>query len=592
MARLGSGDRLLAAALTRPWSMLLVVVAALSVVAALWLPAALSGAVDAVLSGHSARITAQIGFLAAVAALSVLAGSLTELLSGYATASTTAWLRRRLLAQLLALGVAGQRQFSAGDLVSRLTGHAAAVGGATVAVTAVVGGLATSVGGVILLGLIDGKLAIVQFVCLVLGVLLIQAFVRDTSEDIARYQSVQSEMSTRLVDAVRGIRTIAASGTVEREVERVLTPLPALALHGRAWWTSLGRLAGRAVVAQAAAEVLVLAVAGLEVAAGGLSPGQFLAAAGYVLLIGTRFYETGYQLAALGRARAGAARAAEVLAIRPPSAGTRPLPSGPGDVTLREVTVRGDDGDVVLDGVSLRVPAGSVVVLAGQSGAGKSALAEVVAGLRAPDDGEALLDGAPIATLAPADLRRAVACAFERPALLGDTVAEAIAYGVDAGADDIRRAAAEAAVHDVLARLPSGYDTRLDELRLSGGEIQRIGLARALVRRPRLLVLDDATSSLDTATEARVTEALTTALPGHTRIVVSHRRATAARADLVVWLDDGRVRGLAPHFHLWADPSYREVFAHREEEVSLRTDPGCREPSALREVSAPGEAGE
>jgi ATP-binding cassette subfamily B protein len=115
-------------------------------------------------------------------------------------------------------------------------------------------------------------------------------------------------------------------------------------------------------------------------------------------------------------------------------------------------------------------------------------------------------------------------------------------------------------VDDVVVRLPDGYCTPLAETPLSGGEAQRLGLARAIVHNPRVLIFDDATASLDTITEAAVEQAMATALPGRTRIVVTHRASTAARADLVVWLENGRIRAMAPHAALWREQGYRAVF--------------------------------
>ncbi|WP_440901439.1 ATP-binding cassette domain-containing protein [Actinosynnema sp.] len=216
------------------------------------------------------------------------------------------------------------------------------------------------------------------------------------------------------------------------------------------------------------------------------------------------------------------------------------------EVAAGAVELRGVSAGV-LRGVDLVVEPGSRVAVVGRSGAGKSALARVVAGLTAPESGRVLRGGA-------------AACAFERPALLGETVGAAVAYGTAASPERVERACRAAQVHDVVVRLPLGYATPLADTPLSGGEAQRLGLARAVVRDPEVLVLDDATASLDTVTEATVENALETALPGRTRIVVTHRAATAARADSVVWLEDGRVRGTGDHGRLWLDPDYRAVF--------------------------------
>jgi ATP-binding cassette subfamily B protein len=171
------------------------------------------------------------------------------------------------------------------------------------------------------------------------------------------------------------------------------------------------------------------------------------------------------------------------------------------------------------------------------------------------------LDGVPLPELTHDQLRRAVTYAFEQPVLLQGTVAEAIRFGVTSPPVDRVRAAARAARADgFIVRLPHGYAAPLDATPLSGGERQRLGLARAFAHDARLLILDDATSSLDTATEARIAEALTTHLDGRTRLIITHRQATAARADLVAWLDDGRIRACAPHRELCDHPGYRGIF--------------------------------
>jgi ATP-binding cassette subfamily B protein len=161
-----------------------------------------------------------------------------------------------------------------------------------------------------------------------------------------------------------------------------------------------------------------------------------------------------------------------------------------------------------------------------------------------------LLDGVPLSSLSHDELRGAVGCAFERPSLVGATVGAAIG----AGGEEAARATY---AHEFVTRLPEGYDTVLTEAPMSGGELQRLGLARSWLAR-RLLVLDDATSSVDMVTEMRISTALGAA--GRTRLVVTHRMSTAARADVVVWLEEGCVRAVGPHEELWQQEAYREVF--------------------------------
>ena len=175
------------------------------------------------------------------------------------------------------------------------------------------------------------------------------------------------------------------------------------------------------------------------------------------------------------------------------------------------MTVR-SGGEPVLDGVDVCVPGGAVVAVVGRSGAGKSVLAAVAGRLLDPDTGEVTLDGVPVASIARAALRRAVVYAFDRPALFGGTPREAIAFGVSRPSTaQVLAAARDAAASEFLRRLPAGLDTPSAEAPMSGGEIQRIGLARAFAHadQARLLILDDAMSSLDTVTEMHVSQALT-----------------------------------------------------------------------------------
>ncbi|MGI5484234.1 ATP-binding cassette domain-containing protein [Streptomyces lavendofoliae] len=391
---------------------------------------------------------------------------------------------------------------------------------------------------------------------------LVRTFVRDASDINDRYFDAQG-VATRLLDALTGIRTITAAGTLDREAGRVLGPLPELRRHGSGMWRALARVSSREALAVPLLEVAVLAVAGLELARGRITPGGVLAAAEYVALA----TGVGSLVASAGRlalARATAGRVAEVLAEPPVPYGTAGLPDGPGRLEFRGVTVRGPGGAAVLEDLWLTVPGGALVAVAGRSGSGKSLLAALAGRLADPDEGEVLLDGMPLRDLDRRVLRRAVAYGFERPVLLGDTFADAIAFGPGppAAGDDVVRRAAAARADAFIRRMPRGYATRLADAPISGGEAQRVGLARAFVQAGRVLVLDDVAASLDTVTEHHISRVLTGsgALAGRTRLVVTHRASTAARADLVVWLDGGGVRGRGTHRDLWAQPAYRAAF--------------------------------
>lgn len=557
-----AGGRLLRDCLGRErrWAGLFVLSIAARTGAVLVLPVALGGAIDAAAAGDGmSAALLEVGVVLAVLAVS---DATAELANSYYAAGVVAWVRDRFVRHTLRLWTPGPQAFAAGDLLTRLSVDTA---GPAAFLSLAVGTLVTLVslvGAVIMLGTIEWTLAASVVVGVPLALLAIRLFVAEAGEPLLRYQQLQAGIVTRLVDALHGARTIRACGTIDREVTRVLRPLPELNATGRTVWAAQGRVSWQLLLLVPLLQVLVLCVGGFGVAAGRITPGELVAAAAYVV-VAVDSLEVVDILAAALRSHVGATRVATVLASPPAisrAALDSDLPLGPGHVELRGVTVRMGDR-VVLDQLDLDVPAGACIATVGRSGTGKSVLVSLVGRLLDPQHGEVLVDGVVVSELQPAQLRRAVTYAFERPALLGDTIHDTIAYArPDASRAEVERAAGAAQADRFIRLLPEGYDTDLAGVQLSGGEVQRLGLARAMLSDARIVVLDDATSSLDTATEVEVARALQENLSGRTSLVVAHRTGTAARADLVAWLDGGRIRALAPHAVLWSDPDYRETF--------------------------------
>ncbi|WP_441246346.1 ATP-binding cassette domain-containing protein [Kitasatospora sp. McL0602] len=535
----------------RGWSLALAVAVPVEAVATLALPGAVAGAVDSVLGG-GALLTD--GVLLGVALLGGAAAGAVAAAAGPACgAEATVALRTRMLRHVLAVGPTSQATPAPGDLASRLVGSAADAGGAFPARLGAFTALLTSLGAVVGLALLSPWLALAFFGGVVPGIVLIRLFLTRAGQVFTRYQEVQSELAARLTEALGGLRSIRAAGAEQRETARVLDLLPELSTAGHALWATQRRTVWQATALVAVVELAVLATAGWQVAQGALPPGALAAAAGWTAL-GVGFFEQVEALAGVAHARAGLGRVAEVLALPAPTVGTLRLPDGPGELVFSEVVVRNGGDNVLLGPLSLTVPGGRTVALVGRSGSGKSLLAALAGRLREPQAGQVLIDGMPVAELDVAELRRAVGYAFERPALVGATLAEALE---GSGPEQTRAARADG----FLARLPAGLRTPPSELQLSGGELQRLGLARLLALNPRVMVLDDATSSLDLATEHQVSRALADSTRGRTRLVVAHRAQAAADADLVAWLEHGRLRALAPHSELLTDPDYRSTLA-------------------------------
>ncbi|MGE7384885.1 ATP-binding cassette domain-containing protein [Streptomyces sp. NPDC004126] len=498
---------------------------------------------------------------AAVIAAEVLLDAATARLTGGVDARSTAWLRRRGLGALLRTAPHHAARYSPGEVSARLTAHAAAAGTVPAAAATAVTALLPPVGGLVALFLVDVWTGLAFLAGVPVLALLLRAFARASDASVGRYQQVQLTLAGRLAEALAGARTIAAAGTAEREAARILAPLPELGREGRLMWRIYGGTAARTGALMPLLLYVVLGVGGLRLAAGALGVGGLLAAVRYAGLAAGAGAVTG-RLAAVVRGRAAARRTAALLGLPELPQGEREYAAdGPGTLELRGVSlVRA--GRTVLSGVDLRLAGGTTTAVVGRSGSGKSLLAAAAGRLTPCDGGRVLLDGTPLEELTARALRREVGHAFERPALFGATVGGSVAFGgrPEPGADAVRAAARAAGAEPFVLRLPRGYRTPLADAPMSGGELQRLGLARAFRGAGRLLVLDDATSSLDTVTAREVELALARDVRARTRLVVTHRAATAARADLVVWLEAGRVRATGAHAELWRDPGYRALF--------------------------------
>jgi ATP-binding cassette, subfamily B, bacterial RamA/AmfB len=568
-----AADRLLvrAGANAGNWIVVLALASLLLAGAAIALPAVIGGAVNAIVSHGS--LGPWLFWIAGLVAVLVTCDALDDLADGAVTARSTAWLRHRLLAHVLALGPRSADRFTSGELTARLVGNAAVAGRVGSTAVHAASNFLPGLGATVALAIIDPWLCVTFLAGTALLIVLVRAFARDASELANRYLTTQGTIVSRLTDAISGSRTIAAAGTEQRERERILGPLPELHRHGLGMWRAQMRIGAQDALIVSLLEIAVLAVAGVELSHGRISAGELVAASQYVLLGTTLGGSIVGAVNRLAQSRAAAQRICEVLAVPAPRAGNTSLSAAGGRLEFRGVSAcRG--GRRVLEDVDLSIPAGALVGIVGRSGTGKSLLAELAGRLADPDEGVILLDGIPLPEIDLGELRREVGFAFERPILLGETVGDAIAFGAfEPSSNEIVVAANAARADGFIRRLPRGYQTPLAEAPMSGGEVQRVGLARTFAHAGRLLVLDDVASSLDTVTEHEISEVLTGGLRDRTRIVVAHRASTAARMDFIVWLDAGGVRAVSPHQTLWRDPDYRALFASDQDRPALQVAP-------------------
>ncbi len=311
----------------------------------------------------------------------------------------------------------------------------------------------------------------------------------------------------------------------------------------------------------------ILLFGGREVIDGSLSVGAFTAFYAYLLMLIAPMRTLGYMLGAAQRATASGARIFQILDQEPAivsPAGAPPLPAGRGRVHLEGagLTFAGTTRPALHD-IDLDVPAGQVVALVGAMGSGKSALVSLLPRLYDVTAGSVSIDGADVRSVELDSLRRSIAVVNDDPFLFSATVHDNIAYANPlATREQVERAAEAAQAARFISQLPKGYDTRVGErgLTLSGGQRQRIAIARAILSDPRILILDDATSSVDASTEAEIKRALTDLLANRTTFVIAHRLSTIALADRIVVLEDGTVAADGTHDELLeVSPLYREI---------------------------------
>jgi len=255
------------------------------------------------------------------------------------------------------------------------------------------------------------------------------------------------------------------------------------------------------------------------------------------------------------------------------AAGAKPLAVTRGTVRFDDVHFQYEEGREILKGVSFEVPPGTSLAVVGPSGAGKSTLARLLYRFYDPSSGAILIDGQPIAGVTQASLRSAIGIVPQDTVLFNDTIAYNIAYGREgASQEEVAQAAKGASIDTFIASLPNGYQSMVGErgLKLSGGEKQRVAIARTLLKNPPILILDEATSALDSRTEEAIQATLEGAMRDRTTIVIAHRLSTIAEADRIIVLDEGRVAESGTHQALLAkDALYADLWARQQAEREL-----------------------
>jgi len=317
------------------------------------------------------------------------------------------------------------------------------------------------------------------------------------------------------------------------------------------------------------AQAAVLLVGARMVAHGSLSVGSFVVFNFLLALLVMPLRSLGMWVGQAQRATASGERIFQVL-DEPEDVADAPgaieLPDGDGAIRFEDVSFSYLPDRPVLEHLDLALEAGTTVALIGHTGSGKTTLSSLVPRFYDVDSGRVLVDGVDVRDVKLASLRRAIGVIAQDPFLFSTTVRDNIAFGLPELTDaEVERVSRLAQAHEFVERLPQGYDTVIGErgITLSGGQRQRIAIARALAVDPRILILDDATASVDATTEARIRSGLREVMSGRTTLIIAHRLSTIALADEIVVLDDGRIACRGPHEELLETSAvYREIYDH------------------------------
>jgi ATP-binding cassette, subfamily B, bacterial len=498
-----------------------------------------------------------VGGLAAVrlisAATEMVHGQITAFLAGRITADIRAQLYQRL--ERLSLSFYDKKQV--GAIMSRMTQDADRIWGF------LVDGLPyVMTNTLMLIGILsftlwmNWKLALMVFSPAPVVILVGALFWKRMSQAFHKVGQKWGKFNSLLNESISGIRVVKAFAQEDREMDRFKQRSDALAEAGiRAdsfWYMLFGCMS----FLTGLGAIIAWLGGGLEVVAGKMTLGTLVAFNGYLWLFFGPLQWFSQVNNWLSRAFAGAERVFEVIDTPTEvyeSASSVPMPAIRGDIEFRDVRFGYDKSNPVLKGVSLTVKQGEMIGLVGKSGVGKTTLINLICRFYEANAGQILIDGVDIREISLKDLRHQIGIVLQEPFLFNGTIANNIAYGKPgASLEEIMDAARAANAHNFILGKPDGYDTQVGERgsKLSGGEKQRVSIARAILHDPRILILDEATSSVDVETEKQLQEAIQRLVTGRTTFAIAHRLSTLRNATRLIVLDEGKIAEEGSHQEL------------------------------------------
>jgi subfamily B ATP-binding cassette protein MsbA len=412
------------------------------------------------------------------------------------------------------------------------------------------------VGSIIILFLLSPTLLIVILALAPALVIVAIVFARPLRKLSTRVQDAIANSTTTAEEALSGIRVVKSFGREDWERQRYGEDLKGVVADATKLVTRRGLFGGMMTFLGFGSLIVILWFTGRQVIEGSLDLGSLTSFLLYGVAIGTSLSAIAGVYGQFQEGAGAVARVFELIDERPTirePAEAIELQQVAGRVTFEDVTFGYDDGRAVLRDIDLEIAAGEILAVVGPSGAGKTTFCNLIPRLWDVTSGRVSVDGRDVRELRTHDLREAVSLVPQDATVFGGSVEENIRYGkLDATQEELHAAARAANAHDFIIALPDGYDTVVGDrgTRLSGGQRQRVAIARAIIKDAPILILDEATSSLDNESERLVQEALANLTSGRTTVVVAHRLSTIRNADRIAVLDDGWLLELGTHAEL------------------------------------------
>jgi ATP-binding cassette subfamily B multidrug efflux pump len=537
------------------------------------IPRLIQRIIDQGIAQHNQPLVIQTGLLMlGISALSTLIAVGNNNLSVWVGESTARDLREAIFSKIQTFSYGNLDRMKTGQLMVRLTSDASAFQRLT-QVTLRIGTRAPllMIGSLILMINTSPGLALTMVPLLLVTLAIIVFFVIKMEPLFRSVQQKLDRLNTVLQENVAGVRLVKAFVRADFEGERFETANEAFTDHSARVMQFMASMSPVLTVCVNIGMVIVIWAGGLDAIRGELTVGQIVAFTNYLLTTMTPLVMMTMLSNVWANGIASARRIDEVLDAVPEVQdvpGALPIPAAaPGRIAFENVSFHynGVADDAVLDGINLVAAPGQTVAILGATGAGKSTLVNLVPRFYDVSAGRICIDDLDIRQVQQDSLLAQIAVVPQETVLFSGSVRDNIRYGApDAGDEEVMAAAKAAQAHDFILGLPQGYDTRVEErgVNLSGGQKQRIAIARALLTHPKILILDDSTSSVDVETETKIQDALEAGMREHTSLVVAQRISTVLKADKIVVIDRGRVAAEGTHQELMrSSPIYQEIYA-------------------------------